>query len=52
MIATATCMIFLLALFLMQRYDVRYVYDFSSSDLEARYRISAIWAGLSGRLVV
>ena len=52
LIATAICVIFLLALFLMQRYDVRYVYDFSSSDLETRYRISAIWAGLSGRLVV
>jgi cytochrome c-type biogenesis protein CcmF len=42
----------ILALFLLQRYDIRYVYDYSSSDLELRYRIAAVWAGQSGSLIV
>ena len=42
----------ILALFLLQRYDIRYVYDYSSSDLELRYRIAATWAGQPGSLVV
>lgn len=42
----------LLALFVLQRYDIRYVYDYSSTDLEMRYRIAAIWAGQPGSLVV
>ena len=32
----------ILALFLLQRYDIRYVYDYSSRDLELRYRIAAM----------
>ncbi|HZB95443.1 MAG TPA: hypothetical protein VE268_05760, partial [Herpetosiphonaceae bacterium] len=31
----------ILLLFLLQRYDVNYVYDYSSRDLELRYRIAA-----------
>src|SRR3954454_665546 len=42
----------IMALFLMQRYDIRYVYDYSSRDLELRYRIAATWAGQPGSLVV
>ncbi len=42
----------ILALFLLQRYDIRYVYDYSSSELELRYRIAAVWAGQPGSLVV
>ena len=42
----------ILALFLLQRYDIRYVYDYSSRDLELRYRIAATWAGQPGSLVV
>ena len=42
----------ILTLFLLQRYDVRYVYDYSSRDLELRYRIAATWAGQPGSLVV
>src|SRR5687768_512381 len=42
----------ILALFLLQRYDIRYVYDYSASDLELRYRIAAVWAGQPGSLVV
>ncbi|HEX6288787.1 MAG TPA: cytochrome c biogenesis protein CcsA [Herpetosiphonaceae bacterium] len=42
----------LLALFVLQRYDVRYVYDYSSTDLELRFRVAAVWAGQPGSLVV
>ena len=42
----------ILALFLLHRYDIRYVYDYSSEDLELRYRIAAVWAGQPGSLVV
>src|SRR5262245_14615928 len=39
-------------LFLAQRYDIRYVYDYSSNNLELRYRIAAIWAGQPGSFVI
>lgn len=42
----------ILTLFLLQRYDIRYVYDYSSRDLELRFRIAAVWAGQPGSLVV
>jgi cytochrome c-type biogenesis protein CcmF len=42
----------ILALFLLQRYDIRYVYDYSSAELELRYRIAATWAGQPGSLMV
>jgi cytochrome c-type biogenesis protein CcmF len=42
----------ILLLFLLQRYDVNYVYDYSSRDLELRYRIAAVWAGQPGSIVV
>jgi len=48
----AAAALFLLALFVIQNYGVRYVYDYSSSDLEMRYRIAAVWAGQPGSLVV
>ncbi len=48
----ATSAALILTLFLLQRYDVRYVYDYSSSDLELRYRIAAVWAGQPGSIVV
>lgn len=44
--------VLLLVLFLLQRYDIRYVYDYSSQDLELRYRIAAVWAGQPGSLIV
>src|SRR5215218_2310943 len=40
------------ALFLAQRYDIKYVFDYSSQDLEFRYRVAALWAGQPGSLVV
>lgn len=42
----------LTALFVLQRYDIQYVFSYSSSDLEFRYRVAALWAGQSGSLVV
>ncbi|MBA3945277.1 MAG: cytochrome c biogenesis protein CcsA [Herpetosiphonaceae bacterium] len=47
-----TSAVLLLTLFLLHRYDIRYVYDYSSEDLELRFRIAAIWAGQPGSLVV
>jgi len=44
--------VLLTALFALQRYDIQYVFDYSSSELEFRYRIAALWAGQSGSLVV
>jgi cytochrome c-type biogenesis protein CcmF len=39
-------------LFLMRRYDIKYVYDYSSADLEVRFRIAAMWAGQPGSFVL
>jgi len=37
------------ALFLAQRYDIKYVYDYSSKDLETPFRVAALWAGQPAR---
>ena len=52
LLAAGAAAALVLALFLMQRYDIRYVYDYSSRDLELRYRIAAVWAGQPGSLIV
>src|SRR3954462_10114279 len=39
-------------LFLMRRYDIKYVNDYSSADLEFRFRIAAMWAGQPGSFVL
>ncbi len=39
-------------LFLMRRYDIKYVYDYSSADLELRFRVAAMWAGQPGSFVL
>ncbi len=39
-------------LFLARRYDIQYVYDYSSADLEFGFRIAAMWAGQPGSFVV
>jgi cytochrome c-type biogenesis protein CcmF len=44
--------VLLLVLFIWQRYDIEYVYNYSSVDLEMRYRVAAVWAGQPGSLVV
>jgi cytochrome c-type biogenesis protein CcmF len=39
-------------LFLFRRYDVQYVYDYSSSELEFGFRIASMWAGQPGSFVI
>src|SRR4051812_16409528 len=39
-------------LFLARRYDIKYVYDYSSADLEFRFRMAAMWAGQPGSFVL
>src|SRR5579859_864776 len=39
-------------LFITQRYDVNYVYDYSSKDLEFAFRVAAMWAGQPGSFIV
>lgn len=39
-------------LFVTQRYDIKYVHDYSSSDLELHFRVAAMWAGQPGSFVV
>lgn len=38
--------------FLARRYDIQYVYDYSSADLEFGFRMAAMWAGQPGSFVV
>jgi cytochrome c-type biogenesis protein CcmF len=39
-------------LFVAQRYDIQYVYDYSSIDLEPHFRVAAVWAGQPGSFVI
>ena len=39
-------------LFVMRRYDIKYVYDYSSADLEFRFRVASLWAGQPGSFVI
>ncbi len=39
-------------LFVAQRYDIRYVYDYSDANLEFGFRVAAMWAGQPGSFVV
>ncbi|MBN1483242.1 MAG: cytochrome c biogenesis protein CcsA [Chloroflexia bacterium] len=48
LVLTAVASLFLLTLILAQRYDVAYVYQYTSRDLALPYRISAFWAGQQG----
>jgi cytochrome c-type biogenesis protein CcmF len=38
--------------FLARRYDIQYVYDYSSADLEFRFRVASLWAGQPGSFVI
>ena len=38
--------------FVTQRYDIEYVYNYSSKDLEFAFRIASMWAGQPGSFVV
>jgi cytochrome c-type biogenesis protein CcmF len=42
----------LMLLFVARRYDIQYVNDYSSNDLEFRYRIASFWAGQPGSFVI
>ena len=42
----------IMMLFLFRRYDVQYVYDYSSSELEFGFRVAAMWAGQPGSFVI
>ncbi len=39
-------------LFVTQRYDIDYVYNYSSLDLEPAFRAAAVWAGQPGSFVI
>jgi len=43
---------YLLTLLFFQRYDIAYVYDYSSRDLNFFYRLSAFWAGQQGSFLL
>jgi cytochrome c-type biogenesis protein CcmF len=42
----------LMALILAQRYDIAYVYQYTSQDLAFGYRLSAFWAGQEGSFLL
>lgn len=44
--------ILLLGLILNQRYDISYVYQYTSRDLPLGYRLSAFWAGQEGSFLL
>ena len=50
--ATLLVVALLIYLFVTQRYDVRYVYTYSSNELPIRYRIAAMWAGQPGSFAI
>ncbi|HMO56538.1 MAG TPA: cytochrome c biogenesis protein CcsA [Roseiflexaceae bacterium] len=39
-------------LFVAQRYDIEYVYNYSSIELEPHFRVAAVWAGQPGSFVI
>ena len=51
-VAAGLVVLLLTTLFLAQRYDVKYVYDYSSNDLETAFRVAAVWAGQPGSFVI
>jgi cytochrome c-type biogenesis protein CcmF len=52
LIACLLVVVSLTALFVMQRYEIKYIYDYSSSELSFGYRVAAMWAGQPGSFVV
>lgn len=49
---TAGAALLLLALILTQRYDIAYIYQYTSQDLPFGYRLSAFWAGQQGSFLL
>lgn len=52
LVAVVGVIVLLSYLFVNQRYDVKYVYDYSSQELEFAYRVAALWAGQPGSFIV
>jgi len=50
--AVVAVVLLLLLLFVARRYDIQYVNDYSSNELELPYRIASIWAGQPGSFVI
>jgi cytochrome c-type biogenesis protein CcmF len=50
--AVVAVAVLIMLLFLSRRYDVQYVYDYSSADLEFGFRIASMWAGQPGSFVI
>jgi cytochrome c-type biogenesis protein CcmF len=50
--AVALVVVLLSYLFVAQRYDIKYVYDYSSKELEFGFRVAAMWAGQPGSFIV
>ncbi len=52
LLAVLGVVLLIMYLFLARRYDIQYVYDYSSADLEFGFRVAAMWAGQPGSFVV
>jgi cytochrome c-type biogenesis protein CcmF len=50
--AVLLVVVLLAFLFIAERYDIKYVYDYSSRDLGFFFRVAAMWAGQPGSFVV
>ncbi len=51
-LAISAAALLLLGLFRFGRYEFSYVYNYSSLDLEMRYKLSALWAGQQGSFMI
>jgi cytochrome c-type biogenesis protein CcmF len=52
LVAVLLVVVLLNYLFITQRYDIDYVYNYSSRDLEPQFRVAAVWAGQPGSFVI
>ncbi|GAB4216156.1 MAG: cytochrome c biogenesis protein CcsA [Roseiflexaceae bacterium] len=52
LVAVLAVVALLAMLFVNQRYDIQYVYDYSDKNLEFGFRVAAMWAGQPGSFVV
>ncbi len=52
LVATFLAAALLVYAFVAQRYDIAYVYTYSSRELRFRYRIAAMWAGQPGSFLI
>ena len=50
--AVLSVVVVLAYVFVAQRYDIEYVYNYSSKDLEFPFRVASMWAGQPGSFVV